>query len=92
MSCDVTSVVATAQALRFLSQCLEHTLIDMFAQIRQLFQRTNVDAREIRERRKEAGLSSESNKGQSHGECGVSTGKWILSFLPVWPELAFLAK
>ena len=64
MSYDVTSVVATAQALRFLSQCLEHTLIDMFAQIRQLFQRTNVDAREIRERRKEAGLSSESNKGQ----------------------------
>ena len=63
MSYDVTSVVATAQALRFLSQCLEHTLIDMFAQIR-LFQRTNVDAREIRERRKEAGLSSESNEGQ----------------------------
>ncbi|XP_052028764.1 uncharacterized protein LOC127677813 [Apodemus sylvaticus] len=64
MSCDVTSVVATAQALWFLSQCLEHTLIDMFARIRKLFRRTNVDVREIRERRKEAGLSSESNKGQ----------------------------
>ena len=31
------------------------------------------------------------DKGGGHGECGVSTGKWILSFLAGWPELAFLA-
>ncbi|XP_052028753.1 disks large homolog 5-like [Apodemus sylvaticus] len=36
----------------------------MFARLRKLFQRTNVDGRETRERRKGAGLSSESNEGQ----------------------------
>ncbi|XP_052028341.1 disks large homolog 5-like [Apodemus sylvaticus] len=55
---------SNSRALRFLSQCLENTLIDMFARLRKLFRRTNVDGRETRERRKEAGLSSESNEGQ----------------------------
>ncbi|XP_052028345.1 disks large homolog 5-like [Apodemus sylvaticus] len=55
---------SNSRALRFLSQCLEDTLIDMFARLRKLFWRTNVDRRETRERRKEAGLSSESNEGQ----------------------------
>ena len=50
--------------MRFLSQCIEDTLIDMFARLRKLFRRTNVDERETRERRKGAGLSSESNEGQ----------------------------
>ncbi|XP_052028774.1 disks large homolog 5-like [Apodemus sylvaticus] len=36
----------------------------MFARLRKLFRRTNVDGRETRERRKGAGLSSESNEGQ----------------------------
>ncbi|XP_052028757.1 disks large homolog 5-like [Apodemus sylvaticus] len=55
---------SNSRALRFLSQCLEDTLIDMFSRLRKLFRRTNVDGRETRERRKEAGLSSESNEGQ----------------------------
>ncbi|XP_052028766.1 disks large homolog 5-like [Apodemus sylvaticus] len=55
---------SNSKSLRFLSQCLEDTLIDMFARLRKLFRRTNVDGRETRERRKGAGLSSESNEGQ----------------------------
>ncbi|XP_052028760.1 disks large homolog 5-like [Apodemus sylvaticus] len=61
---EETECCSNSRALRFLSQCLEDTLIDMFARLRKLFRRTNVDGRETRERRKGAGLSSESNEGQ----------------------------
>ena len=32
------------------------------------------------------------DEGGGLGECGVSPGKWILSFLQGLPEMAFLAK
>ena len=76
MSCDVTSVVATAQTLSFLSLCLEDTLIDMFARLRKLFRRTNVDGRETRERRKEGGLSPERNEGRRRWSWRIWSKSW----------------
>ena len=48
---------------RILTQCLATRLVNMFARLCNLLGRASVDGRETRERRKDAGLPSESNEG-----------------------------
>jgi hypothetical protein len=64
LASPVTSpVIVTTSLLRFLSLCLDSTLMDMFAQLSKHFRKASVDGRETREGRKDAGLPSESNEG-----------------------------
>ena len=48
----------------------------MFARLCNLFGRVNVDGREARERRKEAGLPSESNEGRRRWTWRIWSKSW----------------
>ena len=90
MSCDVTSVVATAETLKILRQFVKDTLMDMFARLSKHFWRASVDRRETRERKKRAGLAPESNEGLKmwFGVMWIKYWEWKLSFLAEglsWP-------
>ena len=75
ISCDVTSVVATS-SYRILTQCLATRLVNMFARLCNLFGRASVDGRETRERRKGAGLPSESNEGRRRWTWRMWSKSW----------------